>query len=140
MRLCSVDFWSSSSCTQSVRSHGWIQRQHTDYRPRRRYPEFLQDAIHRCQVMLEARKRLDEILPHSCPLSTLPTENHRNGRRDLRSLGETRHLKLTVMANSECPLGKPFSVNGESIREVWYKVRVITNIGLVRINLTAEGI
>jgi hypothetical protein len=90
--------------------------------------------------MPETGKRFDEVLPHSCPLSTLATENHRNGRRDWRSLGETRHLKLTIVANGKCPLGKPFSVNGESIREVWYKVRVITNIGLVRIYLTAERI
>jgi hypothetical protein len=83
--------------------------------------------------------RLDEILSHACPLGTLAAENHRNGRRDRGSLGESGCLELAVLPNGECPLGKPFSVDGESICEVGDGVWVVTGVGLVQINLLSEG-
>jgi hypothetical protein len=89
--------------------------------------------------MPEARIRLDEILPHPCPLGTLAAENHRNGRRDRRSLGEIEYFELAILPNGKCPLEKPFSVDGESIREVGNGVRVVTGVGLAQINLPLEG-
>ena len=89
--------------------------------------------------MPEARIRLNEILPHSCPLGTLAAENHRNDRRDSRSLGEIGCFELAILPNGKCPLEQPFSVDGESIREVRNGVRVVAGVGLVQINLASEG-
>jgi len=89
--------------------------------------------------MPEARIRLDEILPHPCPLGTLAAENHRNGRRNRGSLGEIGCFELAILPNGKCPLEKPFSVDGESVREVGNGVRMVTGVGLVQINLPSEG-
>jgi hypothetical protein len=112
-------------------------RPHTKYRPRGGSAEFLHDAIHGGQVMSKARIRLNEVLPHPCPLGALPAENHRNGRRDRGSLGQIRcfEVELSILPNGKCPLGKRFSVDGKSIREIGNGVRVVAGVGRVRINV-----
>jgi hypothetical protein len=89
--------------------------------------------------MPEARICLDEILPHPCPLGTLAAKYHRNDRRDSGSLGKARCFELAILPNGECSLAKPFSVDGEGIREVGNGVRVVMGVGLVQINLVPEG-